>query len=187
VLDRVQSVVDMINLAQFLFNTVTNGGLLTLLEESMEVLTDPFPPGAWGRFTLRDATDSLSVNLNKILGKVIGKPYWPLWLARNSRRIRSLGLNMPNPFRPTPVRKIKTGVKIGRFPLTLALGGRGGSIVGVSLITNQPGDNVKGIWRMDFHDWHGNRGLGKTNIGKGEMSVWADYPLHYHVLLPPND
>lgn len=171
VIDRVQGVVDAVNVVIGAVGIMANQ---PYMDEAINTVKKNV------LFSPREAVNSLGRNFKKILSRSFVP--WSAWLTLNYRKVKGLLLYMPNPGLSNKTLPIKTGLKIGRLPVSLVFGGKNksGTVFGVGFLA--PGgagkDQARQVWRMDFHKFH------NAPLKSDELAVWRDDPFHYHVMKP---
>jgi RHS repeat-associated protein len=191
-IDKASSIADAINSVLGIVKLVQSGTVQSHFEMAAKAVRQGISSSKnVVRFTSRQAVESLENNLPHILSRSFVP--WSKWLGSPyGKHLKGLLLYLPNPgFLPLS-EPIPTGLKLGKLPVLLQLGGKTKktSLIGVGVLAPKVphADKRQQIWRMDYHrmyDQHG--GSGKNMANPNEIAVWEDNPFHYHVMKPvPN-
>jgi RHS repeat-associated protein len=170
--DKANAVVEGINLVAGVLSMFTDGGIQPYLEGFLlGAATNP-------KFDVKDAINSFAVQAPNVVR--LAFPYWLPWLVQYNEKVSEILIFLGNPGWLPPLASFKTGRKLGKLPLNIAMLGKSntGSLVGAGFMAKgvPPTGNEHQVWRMDYHNLH------PKSIK--DIHLIPDGKFHYHILDP---
>jgi RHS repeat-associated protein len=179
VIDKVNSVIDFVNMAVGIVGLVNSGELYGAFDSAKNMLLK-------NKISFSGIQESFNNNWGRILNT--GKANWIAGLAKaivKGNKLSAFVIYLPN-VGGLGATNLRTDLKIGKYRVILSAGGpsgSGGRVFGLGLALGKDGagynrgNPLVQLFRMDLGIL--NPVHPKPNI---ELDAWADSPYHYHVL-----